>query len=80
MIRNLFNYERIEHYLSGKLTGKELADFEQALTQDAELVKEVHLHREMQKFLQDGEDEKLKQQLKTLAQKYFSTSSKEVGA
>jgi hypothetical protein len=46
-------YELIEKYLDGKLTGKELLDFENQLKQDPKLSQEVALHRELAEALKE---------------------------
>ncbi|MFT5914522.1 MAG: hypothetical protein ACI81T_001011 [Bacteroidia bacterium] len=38
-------YEQIEQYLSGELTGADLANFEQKITQNAELAEEIEAHK-----------------------------------
>jgi len=50
-------YEKIERYLAGTLSGPELAQFKNALKEDPNLAEEVKLHRNLQSFL--GNQEKV---------------------
>lgn len=57
------NIEKIEAFINGELSGKELSDFELALQEDDKLQEQVDLHRDVQRILADKETLELKKQL-----------------
>ncbi|MEO0338804.1 MAG: hypothetical protein AAF242_06290 [Bacteroidota bacterium] len=59
-------YEQIEQYLAGTLTGAELKAFEQALKDDPAFAKEVALHQMTQAFLAQGDELDLRQNLEMI--------------
>ena len=68
-------YERIEQYLSGKLEGDALVDFEQQLRNDAALQNEVDLHREIEENLKGEKIHQLRDVLKTVDKKWQAPST-----
>ncbi len=64
-------YEQIEQYLAGTLTGTDLEAFEQALQTDPELAKEVALHQMAQNFLSDGAELDLRRNLDAISTNFF---------
>lgn len=63
-------YERIEQYLSGKLDGEALVDFEQQLKNDVDLQNELNLHREIEENLKGEKIHQLRDVLKSVDQQW----------
>ena len=62
-------YEEVERYISGEMQGEELAAFERLLQQDADLQKEVNLHRNLETWLADEGAMKLRDVLEQTGNK-----------
>jgi len=72
-----FNYEHIEQYINGTLTGEALADFEAKLLTNKALAEEVALYKDVDSTLTvayayEEEDAALKQTFNQLGKKYFT--------
>lgn len=68
--------ELIEAYLAGALQGKKLQSFEDQLSNDTELAKEVTLHRELQAALADQETIDLENSLMEIRQELDGETEK----
>jgi len=54
MRKDIEKYERIEKYLNGQLSGKELNDFERQLKSDPELASELEKHKNISHLIHEG--------------------------
>ena len=68
--------ELIEAYLAGELQGEKLQSFEDQLSNDSELAKEVTLHRELQAALADQETIELENSLLEIRRELDKESEK----
>ena len=59
-------YRRIDEYLENELSSDERRNFEQAMSEDEELAKEVALQKEIQELLADTPENELRQNLERL--------------
>lgn len=59
-------YRRIDEYLDNELSSDERRSFEQAMSEDEELAKEVALQKEIQELLTDTPENELRQNLERL--------------
>lgn len=66
-------YRRIDEYLENELSSDERRNFEQAMSEDEELAKEVALQKEIQELLADTPENELRQNLKRLNKQVVET-------
>ena len=74
MEKDLQLYETIDQYISGSLEGEALKSFEERLSQDSELQKEVALQRRMDNVYEDLPKQDLRAKLKQLREKHDNSN------
>lgn len=67
--KNFEKYERIEAYLKGQLSDKDVESFETEMNADPDLAKEVELHEEIFKSIQNNEARAFKHTLEEIKSK-----------
>ena len=68
-------YRRIDEYLDNELSSDERRNFEQAMSEDEELAKEVALQKEIQELLADTPENELRQNLNRLNEQVVETGA-----
>lgn len=72
------DYDQIELFIQGNLTGEDLSTFKSRIASDEAFAKEVALHREVQKVILDGKTEDFKSSLQQVESTYFTGNIKSV--
>ena len=67
-------FAKIEQYLDGSLSEKEVQDFEEKVKQDQALAKEVLLQKEVESLLKHGEEDELEESLEKLGKHHTQSS------
>ena len=67
-------YDKIASYLLGELEGEALKEFESSLMSDAELRKEVELHRQVSIHLSNAQEQDFKSNLANIRKSRFGTN------
>lgn len=75
-MNNQDNFEKIDAYLNGDLTGKALEQFEQHLRSDQDFAAQVNLFKNIDAALVDEEALALQQQTESLGMEYFNQIEK----
>jgi tetratricopeptide (TPR) repeat protein len=71
-------FEIIERYINDELTKSELKVFEDQISNNPELEKEIRLHKEIDNFLYDKETNELREQLQAIHKKTVKKQNSEI--